>query len=104
MEEVMERMYVVVLRALSSGLKAAQACHAMTAFTFAHPQRTRDWFDQSNNLVVLQCDDLGRVADELEGRGVSVARFHEPDRGGELTAICADPSARRFLSRMSLAE
>lgn len=100
---MLDRMYVVVRDALSSGLKAAQACHALTAFTFAHPQRTREWFESSNHLVVLQCDDVGTVADDLEGRGFPVVRFHEPDMGGALTAICTDGSARRALRDLPLA-
>jgi len=101
---VIERMYVVVLRKLSAGLKAAQACHAMTAFTFAYPRQTQDWFENSNNLVVLQCDDLPQIADELERQGLAVARFHEPDRDGELTAICTEPGARKVLGRVALAD
>ena len=49
-----DKLYIIVLKSLSSGLKAAQACHAITAFTFAHPEKARDWFENSNNIVVLE--------------------------------------------------
>jgi hypothetical protein len=52
---------------------------------------------------VLHDDDLGKVAADLEKKGVPVARFHEPDLGGTLTAICADDRARRHLSSLQLA-
>lgn len=100
---MMERMYVVVHGALSAGLKAAQACHALTAFTFAHPQRTREWFDSSNHLVVLQSDGIDTLAEHLEKMGVVLVRFHEPDMGGALTAFCTDNAARRALRDLPLA-
>lgn len=100
---MVQRMYVVVLRSLSAGMKAAQACHAMTAFTFAHPDSTRRWFEDSNHLVVLHDDDLGKIASDLEKKGVPVSKFHEPDLGGTLTAICADDRARKHLSSLQLA-
>ncbi len=31
------KLYIVVLKSLSAGLKCAQACHAMHAFIAAHP-------------------------------------------------------------------
>lgn len=49
-----EKVYIIVLGSLTSGQKMAQACHAITAFTFAHPEKARDWFENSNNIVVLE--------------------------------------------------
>ena len=99
----MLKLYIVVLRALTVGLKAAQACHALRAFVEAYPTIDHDWYVNSNNIVVLESDDLIGTAARLDARGLSVARFHEPDRADELTALCAEPSAAHALRRYPLA-
>ena len=96
------KLYIIVSRALSTGLKCAQACHAMHAFTLAYPDITREW-EESNNVVVLEHDDLPSLAGTLEAMGLSLARFHEPDMDDALTAICVEPSARRHVSTLRLA-
>lgn len=100
---MISKLYIVVLRSLSTGLKAAQACHAMRAFIAAYPEIDADWYQNSNNIVVLEHDDLLGTANLLEGLGLSVARFHEPDRDDELTALCVEPAGARELRRYPLA-
>lgn len=97
------KLYIVVLRSLVGMLKAAQACHALRQFIFLYPNIEDEWFSTSNNIVILEHDDLAGTAVHLEALGMSVARFHEPDRGGELTAICVDPRAAHELRRYPLA-
>lgn len=48
------KLYIVVARALSAGLKIAQACHALRAFTAEHPKLDHVWYTESNNIVVLE--------------------------------------------------
>jgi hypothetical protein len=96
------KLYIVVAAALSVGLKAAQACHAMRAFTAAYPHLDAYWFHEHNNIVVLEHHDVPSLADALEGAGLRLARFHEPDLDDELTAICAEPAAWRELSNVRL--
>lgn len=97
------KLYIVVLSALGHGLKAAQACHAVCAFGAAYPHIYEFWYHESNNIVVLQEDDVPSLADRLEKEGLRVARFHEPDLDGALTAICIEPNGQRFLSSLPLA-
>lgn len=97
------KLYIVVLRALSTGLKIAQACHALRAFTDQHADIDADWYATSNNIVVLQADDLPTLADRMDALGLAVARFHEPDRDDELTALCVEPGAAYTLRRYPLA-
>jgi len=99
----MLKIYIVVLRSLSVGLKCAQACHALRAFIEAYPTIDHDWYVTSNNIVVLESDDLIGTAARLDALGLSVARFHEPDRDDELTALCAEPGASHALRRYPLA-
>lgn len=47
------KLYLVVLKSLSTGMKAAQACHAMFAFTQTYPEATERW-RHDNNIVVLE--------------------------------------------------
>lgn len=101
----MKKLYIIVAAALATGLKMAQACHGMRQFIEEHPDIDRQWFAESNNIVVLQVDDVPSLADLLEGNGVRLSRFHEPDLGGQLTAICVEPTqaAKAHLQRVSLA-
>lgn len=97
------KLYVIVKAALDSGLKAAQAIHAYKAFSVEHPEIDKSWFEVSSNIVVLEYDALEDLADRLERHGLALARFHEPDRGGDLTAICVEPQAQRKVSNIPLA-
>jgi hypothetical protein len=92
-----------VRRDLGPGMKAAQACHALRAFVEAYPEIDRAWYAVSNNIVILEHEDLDGLADRLDGHGLALARFHEPDRGGDLTAFCVEPAARSAVRKVSLA-
>lgn len=97
------KLYIVLSAALTSGLKIAQAVHAMRQFTGEYPHIDAYWFRESNNIVCLEVDDLPNLAELLEERGLRISRFHEPDRGGELTAIAVEPNGWRHLSNLRLA-
>lgn len=65
---------------------------------------TRDWHEQDQILVMLAVPDekwLELTAARLDG--YRTAAFAEPDLGGQLTAVAAEPAARRRLSRLPLA-
>ena len=97
------KLYIIVLDTLSAGLKAAQACHALRAFGASYPDIDREWYEVSNNIVILEHDDLTGLAERLGGHGFAVSRFYEPDMDHTLTAFCAAPEAKKMLSRLSLA-
>jgi hypothetical protein len=88
---------------LSNGMKAAQACHALRAFVAEYPEIEGPWFRISNNIVILEHDDLDGLANRLASHGLALSRFHEPDRDGQLTAICVEPAARNRVSTVRLA-
>lgn len=98
-----DKLYIIVDERLRSGAKMAQACHAMRAFADQHPEIEKAWFDNSNNIVILQVKDLNELADFLDSAGYAIARFHEPDFNDQLTAIAVEPDARRHLSHIRLA-
>lgn len=97
------KLYIVLAAQLASGLKIAQACHAMRQFVGDHPVLDRFWHQESNNIVCLQVDDLPELADHLEEQGIRISRFHEPDMDDELTAIAVEPKGWRKLSSLPLA-
>jgi peptidyl-tRNA hydrolase len=97
------KLYIVVDRALSAGMKAAQACHAMAAWHLCHPEWTREWMNASNTLVVLQHPELPTLDALLAERGLARVRVEEPDLDGRLTALCVEPGARKALAGLELA-
>jgi len=69
-----------------------------------HPVIDADWHATSNNLVVLQCDDIPSLADRLDAAGIKLSRFTEPDLDDALTAIAVEPDGWRHLSSLALAD
>lgn len=99
----LDRLYIVVLTSLTPIQKGVQACHAISTFALEHPETTKRWHSTSNTLVMLEHDDLHERAAALEKKGRAVVRFHEPDMGNLLTAICTEPSSKYQLSHLRLA-
>lgn len=99
----MKRLYIVADEKIGGGFLAAQACHAARQFAADHPEVEREWFDTSNNIVILTSPDVGETANDVEARGFRVSRFHEPDIGDALTCIAVEPDAWKRLSSLPLA-
>ncbi len=97
-----QRLYVIVLKSMSSGLKIPQALHSFHAFHREHPGIVAEW-ERDENLVILQHPDLAQTVAELRARGLTFSLFHEPDQGNALTAICAEPAAKHALRKYELA-
>jgi hypothetical protein len=97
----MDALYVVVRHDLGAGLQMAQACHAVREFTREHPAD-----GVGDNLVVLETslDRLHFLAYRARvGEKCRTTAFHEPDLGGELTAVAFGAGARKLLSELPLA-
>jgi len=102
----MKRLYLVVRADLSPGQQAVQACHALRAFVEEHPDTDREWFDESNTLVLLSAQDeraLKRLGTKAVMVGVPCSEFREPDLDDSLTAIAVAPSGHRLCKRFPLA-
>jgi hypothetical protein len=78
-------------------MRAAQSGHALITWVLRHGE-------PPENLVVLQVPD--RLALEALARRLGSVRrvelFHEPDLGGQLTAIAAGPECWRDVASISL--
>lgn len=76
-------------------MQLAQSCHAATQFCLSHPDEAIQWFDTSNNLVVLQVKHEAHLLDwalTLKELGAITSSFYEPDLDDELTAVAVAPS------------
>lgn len=100
----MERLYIVVRSDLPPGLQCAQACHALRAFVAAHPDIEQAWFEQSNNLVVLQVPNEAALHELVRrSEGIPLALNREPDLDDQLTSVALAPSAKKLLRSLPLA-
>lgn len=99
------KLYIVVRSDLEPGLQAAQACHALREFGATHPDIDAVWHANSKTLVLLSVpteSDLQQLAVRAGGKGVPVALNHEPDLGGELTAVALASGAKRLVNTLPL--
>jgi len=86
---------VLVTRAdLPVGMQAAQVAHALRQFVEEHAQIEREWFAQSNTLVLVKVPNevaLSRLLERAQFFRISASAFREPDLDGELTALALQP-------------
>lgn len=102
----MKRLYLVVRADLSPGQQAVQACHALREFVEEHPDADREWFRESQTLVLLSVPDeraLARLGVKAVRAGVPHSCFREPDLNDSMTAIAIAPSGARLCKRFPLA-
>jgi peptidyl-tRNA hydrolase len=101
-----DKLYLVTRTDLSPGQRAVQAAHAIPEFAVEHPDLYRAWHEGSNTLAILEVPNeaaLKRLLERAERRGLHFSEFHEPDRGGELTAAALGPAARNLCRDLPLA-
>lgn len=100
------KLYVVTRDDLPAGLQAAQLGHALVGYVLAQPAQAARWHTRSNNLVCLAVPDeaaLSGLVGRLVSESIPVLCFHEPDLGGELTAVAVSPDGGRLLASLPLA-
>jgi len=99
-------LYLVTRADLAPGTEACQAAHAALDFAVAFPELASAWHDSSNTLVILAVRDeleLAWLCQDAAAAGFRLARVHEPDLAGALTAAALEPSAARLVGRLRLA-
>ena len=102
----MEKLYVVVRSDIPPGAQCAQACHGLRAFVALHPELDKEWYENSNNLVVLQAgseDELYALADRAFYDKIPYATFIEPDFDDEMTAVALGYAGQKLVSNLPLA-
>lgn len=102
----MDKLYLITREDLPPGQQAVQAAHALRQFVAEHPETDRQWFSGSNTLAILTVKDqstLEGLFKKAINRRIPVAKFQEPDRSDELTAIALGPEGRRLTRNLPLA-
>lgn len=100
----MEKLYVVGRADLPPGLRAAQIVHAARVFAENHAEEEQSWYDQSNNLVLLEVkDEQALLALAAAAAHLHVAINREPDLDNQLTAIALGAGAKRLVRHLPLA-
>lgn len=102
----MQRLYLVTRADLPAGDQAVQAAHALTEFTFEHPEAAESWHRASNTLAFLVAPDeaaLQTLLDRAFDRGLRASAFREPDLGDALTAVAIEPEGSRLVRSLPLA-
>lgn len=104
----MQKLYVVVRGDLPAGLQCAQACHGVRAFVEEHPEADRDWYHNSNNLVVLTVADESALTDlvlDAKRSGIGYVVFREPDLEDSVTCVVLQPgkASQKLTQRLPLA-
>lgn len=107
MKQVNEKLRVVTRRDLSLPTQAVQSAHAAIDFQHAHPIEATEWQSKSNYLALLTVaneEDLVRLSEKADSRGIKYTIFREPDINNEITAIAFEPSdsSRRLTSSFPL--
>lgn len=103
---MVDKLYLVTREDLPPGQQAVQAAHALRQFVSDHPETDQAWFQESNTLAILTVRDqqtLGKLLKKALDRSIPVARFLEPDRGSELTAIALGPQGKKLTRGLPLA-
>ena len=107
MKQVNEKLRVVTRRDLSLPTQAVQSAHAAIDFQHAHPIEATKWQSESNYLALLTVaneEELYKLSEKADSRGIKYTIFREPDINNEITAIAFEPSdsSRRLTSSFPL--
>jgi len=100
------KLYIVSRQDLPPGAQCAQSVHAAFAFAQEHPELTRDWHLNSNNIVILAVrheQDLTLLLERARLEGVEFSAFREPDLDDALTALAIAPRGKKLVSKIPLA-
>ncbi len=101
-------MVVVTRKDLHPGAQAAQLVHAATQFGKEHFEIQQEWFDKSNYIVLLSCENeesLKQLLLKAHTRDIKCSAFCEPDRNNELTSVAFEPCEQtsKLCSNLQLA-
>lgn len=93
---------------MSPGYQAVQSTHALRQFTAEHPERDREWFENSNYLGLLSVANeecLHELVTQAELKGIKYSIFREPDIDNQITAVALEPGnkSKKLCARLKLA-
>ncbi len=99
---------MVTRKDLLPGSQIAQALHAFREFAEEYPVIERAWYEQSNFIAILAAkneEELLKLCERAEKKGVCYTVFREPDLDNQLTAIALEPGipSKKLCSSYALA-
>ena len=102
-----QKLIVVSRRDLKPGVQASQSLHSSHQFLFEHPTLSKNWFTNSNYLVLLSVENEQQLVDltlKLSQLNIPFSKFYEPDLNNELTSVSflSDSVTKRITSGMPL--
>lgn len=100
-------MVVVSRQDLPLSYQAVQSGHALADFILEHPEIAKTWHKLSNYLVYLSTsneDELIKLIQLAESKGIVYTIFREPDLDNQITAVAFEPSelTRKMTSSLPL--
>ena len=103
-----QKLYVVVRADISPGRMIAQAVHGYKEFSIQHPEVDTDWYENSNQKVILQVkneSELKKLITKAEEKGIKYSLFREPDLDNTITCITMEPGidTKFIVRKLSLA-
>ena len=92
---------------MKPGVQASQSLHSSHQFLFEHPTLSKNWFINSNYLVLLSVENEQQLVDltlKLSHLNIPFSKFYEPDLNNELTSVSflSDSVTKRITSGMPL--
>lgn len=90
---------------ISSGYIVVQSNHSIADFSFDHPQKFKQWKEESNSIISLACKSQAHLLQLYEtfSSQTECSLFYEPDIS-EYTSMClyADAPIRKQLKKLQL--
>ena len=100
-----EKLFIVTRSDLAPGARAAQSVHAALAFAYEHQDLFRQWYEGSNNIVLVETSNEGALV-RLEDRAVAAeipcSLFKEPDFGDAVTGVAIASAGGKLVSNLPL--
>ena len=103
-----DKLYIITRKDLSPGYQAVQAVHSAIQFAFENPDKTKNWYYNSNYIGLLSVDkesDLISIVEKAKEQDIAFSIFREPDLDNEITAVAleAGSKTKKLCSRFPLA-
>lgn len=76
------------------GSQSSQLVHAVVQFGKEHFEIQNEWFNKSNHIVLLSCENeesLKKLILRANIKDIKSSVFTEPDLNNELTAVAFEP-------------
>lgn len=87
-------MVIVTRKDIHPGSQSSQLLHAAVQFEKEHFEIQNEWFNKSNHIVLLSCENeesLKNLILRANIKDIKSSVFTEPDLNNELTAVAFEP-------------